>query len=45
MSENKHIYVRGIKIDAEYSYDNNNNKVYNTKKLRRHFNLIIKNLK
>jgi len=45
MSENKHIYVRDIKLDAEYSYDKNRNKVYNTKKLRRHFNLILKNLK
>ena len=45
MSENKHIYVHDIKLDAEYSYDKNRNKVYNTKKLRRHFNLILKNLK
>jgi hypothetical protein len=45
MSENSHIYVKDIKLDAEYSYDKNRNKVYNTKKLRRHFNLILKNLK
>ena len=40
MSENKHIYVKDIKLDAEYSYDKNRNKVYNTKKLRRHFEEI-----
>ena len=45
MSDNKHIYVRDIKLDAEYSYDYDNNKVYNTKKLRRHFNIILKKLK
>jgi hypothetical protein len=45
MNDDKHIYVKDIKLDAEYSYDKNLNKVYNTKKLRRHFNLILKNLK
>lgn len=45
MSNNKHIYVRDIKLDAEYTYDKDSNKVFNTKKLRRHFNIILKNLK
>ena len=45
MSDNKHIYVKDIKLDAEYIYDSDQNKIYNTKKLRRHFNIILKNLK
>ena len=45
MNDNKHIYVRDIKLNAEYSYDKEHNKVYNTKKLRRHFNILLKNLK
>ena len=45
MSENKHIYAKGIKLDAEYTYDKNHKIVYNLKKLRRHFNIILKNLK
>ena len=45
MNDNRHIYVKDIKLDAEYSYDQDSNKVYNLKKLRRHFNIILKNLK
>jgi len=45
MSENKHIYANDIKLEAEYTYDKNRNKVYNVRKLRRHFNIILKNLK
>jgi len=45
MSENKHIYVKDIKLDAEYTYNKDSKKVFNTKKLRRHFNIILKNLK
>ena len=45
MSENNHIYAKDIKLDAEYTYDKNHNRVYNLKKLRRHFNIILKNLK
>ena len=42
---NKHIYAKEIKLDAEYTYDNNNNKVYNVTKLRRQFNNFVKTLK
>jgi hypothetical protein len=45
MSQNNHIYAKDIKLDAEYTYDKNHNRVYNLKKLRRHFNIILKNLK
>jgi len=45
MSENNHIYSKDIKLDAEYSYNKDYKKVYNLKKLRRQFNIILKNLK
>ena len=45
MKKVEHIYANDIKLEAEYTYDKNHNKVYNVKKLRRHFNILLKNLK
>lgn len=42
---NNHIYAKEIKLDAEYTYDKDNKKVYNVKKLRRIFNNFVKTLK
>lgn len=42
---NNHIYAKEIKLDAEYSYNKDNEKVYNVKKLRREFNMYLKILK
>lgn len=45
MDKNNHIYSKDIKLDAEYSYNKDYKKIYNLKKLRRQFNIILKNLK
>ena len=45
MDKTDHIYSKDIKLDAEYSYNKDYKKVYNLKKLRRQFNIILKNLK
>lgn len=41
----KHIYAKEIKFDAEYTYNKDNKKVYNVKKLRRLFNHFVNTLK
>ena len=38
----KHIYAKEIKLDAEYTYDQNHKKVFNVKKLKREFNNFVK---
>jgi hypothetical protein len=38
----KHIYAKEIKLDAEYTYDKNDRKVFNVKKLKREFNNFVK---
>ena len=45
MDKTKSTYARDIKLEAEYTYDKDYKKVYNLKKLRRHFNIVLKNLK
>jgi hypothetical protein len=38
----KHIYAKEIRLDAEYTYDKNDRKVFNVKKLKREFNNFVK---
>lgn len=40
-----HTYSRDIILDAEYTYNKENKKVYNIKKLKRHFKNVIEKLK
>ena len=41
----KHIYSENIKLGACYTYDKNNNKVYDLKTMRQDFKELIKKLK
>ena len=41
----KHIYNENIKLGAYYTYDKNNNKVYDLKSMREDFKELIKKLK
>ena len=41
----KHIYSENIKLGAYYTYDKNNNKVYDIKSMRVEFKELIKKLK
>ena len=41
----KHIYSENIKLGAYYTYDKNNNKVYDLKSMRQEFKELIKKLK
>ena len=41
----KHIYSENIKLGAYYTYDKNNNKVYDLKSMRQDFKELIKKLK
>ena len=45
MEKTNYIYANDIKLEAEYTYDKNYKKVYNVKKLRRQFNIVLKNLR
>ena len=45
MDKTNHIYANDIKLEAEYTYDKDHKKVYNVKKLRRQFNILLKNLR
>jgi hypothetical protein len=45
MSDNKHIYSEQLKLGAYYSYDKNNNKVYDIKTMRQDFKELVKRLK
>lgn len=45
MDKTRFTYARDIKLEAEYTYDKDHNKVYNVKKLRRHFNILLRNLR
>lgn len=45
MSENSHIYREQLKLGAYYSYDKNNNKVYDIKTMRQEFKELIKRIK
>ena len=41
----KHIYSENINLGAYYTYDKNNNKVYDLKSMRQDFRELIKKLK
>ena len=41
----KHIYSENIKLGAYYTYDKNNNKVYDIKSMRQDFKELINKLK
>ena len=41
----KHIYSEHIKLGAYYTYDKNNNKVYDLKTMRQDFKELIQKLK
>jgi len=41
----KHIYSENIKLGAYYTYDKNNNKVYDLKSMRQEFKELLKKLK
>ena len=41
----KHIYSENLKLGAYYTYDTNNNKVYDLKSMRQDFKELIKKLK
>ena len=41
----KHIYSENIKLGAYYTYDKNNNKVYDIKSMRQDFKELIEKLK
>ncbi len=45
MIKQKNIYSKNINLEVEYTYDKDYNKVYNTKKVKRHLNNILKTLK
>ena len=39
------IYKEKLKLGAYYTYDKNNNKVYDIKTMREDFKVLVKNLK
>jgi|TARA_R110000824_G_scaffold6688_2_gene30834 hypothetical protein len=41
----KHIYSENLKLGAYYTYDKNNNKVYDLKSMRQDFKELLKKLK
>ena len=41
----KHIYSENLKLGAYYTYDKNNNKVYDIKSMRQDFKELIEKLK
>jgi|TARA_R100000963_G_C4561724_1_gene50328 hypothetical protein len=41
----KHIYSESLKLGAYYTYDKNNNKIYDVKSMRQEFKELIKKLK
>ena len=41
----KHIYSENLKLGAYYTYDKNNNKVYDLKTMRQEFKELINKLK
>ena len=41
----KHIYSENLKLGAYYTYDKNNNKIYDVKSMRQEFKELIKKLK
>ena len=45
MSKKGHIYSEQLKLGAYYSYDKNNNKVYDIKTIRQEFKELIKRIK
>ena len=45
MNKNNHIYSEQLKLGAYYSYDKNNNKVYDFKTMREDFKRLIQRLK
>ncbi len=45
MSKQKNIYSKNINLEVEYTYDKDYNKVYNTRKVKRHLNNILNTLK
>lgn len=45
VDKSKHIYSNDIKLEAEYYYNKNYDKIYNIKKLKREFKHIVNNLK
>ena len=45
MSKESHIYSELIKLGAYYTYDKNNNKVYDIKNMRRQFKELVTKLK
>ena len=42
---NMNIYKEKLKLGAYYTYDKNNNKVYDIKTMREDFKVLVKNLK
>tara|TARA_R110002020_G_scaffold120575_2_gene274788 strand:+ start:3111 stop:3254 length:144 start_codon:yes stop_codon:yes gene_type:complete len=45
MSKENHIYSELIKLGAYYTYDKNNNKVYDLKSIRQQFKALVAKLK
>tara|TARA_B100001094_G_scaffold7119_1_gene6356 strand:- start:4870 stop:5007 length:138 start_codon:yes stop_codon:yes gene_type:complete len=45
MSKLLHTYCEPIKLEVEYKYDKDHNKVYNLKQLKRHFKRLTAKLK
>ena len=45
MSKTKHTYSKPLELEVEYKYDKDYKKVYNLKKLRRHFKSLADKLK
>ena len=45
MSKLKNTYSKNINLEIEYTYDKDYNKVYNTKKVKKHLNFILETLK
>ena len=45
VDKSKHIYSNDIKLEAEYHYNKNYDKIYNIKKLKREFKHIVNSLK
>ena len=41
----KHIYSENLKLGAYYTYDKNNNKVYDIKSMRQDYKELIEKLK
>ena len=45
MNKQKHTYSKNINLELEYTYDKNNNKVYDLKSMRQQFKELVAKLK